>query len=88
MDKDIHHYTTPVYHPQENGLVEVFNKFIKHGVQTFGGDKGFFNKLGKLLKSYRLTPGSSGSKPADVFLGRETRPDWAPNRDRQPSNAV
>ncbi len=82
LDKDIHHYTTPVYHPQENGLVEVFNKFIKHGVQTFGGDKRFFDKLGNLLKSYRITPDSSGSKPTDVFLETEMRPEWAPNRDR------
>ncbi|MCP4995595.1 MAG: DDE-type integrase/transposase/recombinase, partial [Gammaproteobacteria bacterium] len=26
--KDIHHYTTPVCHPQENGLTEVFNRTL------------------------------------------------------------
>ncbi|MCP3668588.1 MAG: transposase family protein [Gammaproteobacteria bacterium] len=83
QDKDIHHYTTTVYYPQEYGLIEVLNKSIKHGVQTFGGNEGFFDKLGKLFKSYRLTPDSSGSKRADVFLGRETRPEWAPTGNAQ-----
>ncbi len=38
--RDILHYTTSVYHPDENGLVEVFNKTFKHGVQTFGDTMG------------------------------------------------
>ncbi len=76
--RDIHHYTTPVYHPQENGLVEVFNRTLKHGIQAFGS-KPWNDAMRQLLKTYRLTPGLDGRSPAEIFFSRKVRPDWAPN---------
>ncbi len=76
-----HHYTTPVYHPEENGLVEVFNRTLKHGVQAFG-NLPWMKGLGNLLKSYRLCPGTDGRSPAEIFFGRTLRTDWTPNRKK------
>ena len=53
---DIHHYTSPVYHPRENGRVEAFNKVLKQGIQTFTKDTPWTQALRRLLKKYRLTP--------------------------------
>ncbi len=78
----IHHYTTSVYHPEENGLFEVFSRTLKHGVQTFG-DTPWEVGLKQLLKSYRQTPSSyDGKSPVEKFLQRPIRPDWAPNTSR------
>ncbi|MCP4352032.1 MAG: transposase family protein, partial [Desulfobacterales bacterium] len=39
MNRNITHDKSPVYHPQANGLVEVFNRYLKRGVQKYS----FFN---------------------------------------------
>ena len=33
--RDIKHETIEVYNLQQNGIVEGFNRYLKHGVQTF-----------------------------------------------------
>ncbi|MCP3661671.1 MAG: transposase family protein [Gammaproteobacteria bacterium] len=48
--KDIHHYTTSVYNPQENGLVESFNRYLKYGVQAMG-KKAWSEGLSALLNA-------------------------------------
>ncbi len=77
-DRDIHHHTTSVYNPQENGLVESFNRFLKYGVQTFSKEN-WADQLGKLLRSYRTTPRDDKASPAEVYYGRKIRAEWQPN---------
>ena len=37
--RDIQQQRAAVYNPQQNGLVELFNRFLKHGIQTFNAAK-------------------------------------------------
>lgn len=77
--KDIHHYRTSVYNPQENGLVEAFNKTLKHGIQAMG-ETPWTEGIRKLLHSYRTTPTSTtGKPPVELLSGRPFRTDWMPN---------
>jgi hypothetical protein len=81
--KDIHHYRTSVYNPQENGLVEAFNKVLKYGVQAFqASGKSWEDGLRDLLTSYRAAPNETGQSPGERFLGRPFRPDSIPNRKK------
>ncbi len=78
--KDIHHYTSSVYNLQENGQVEVFNHYIKHGIQAFQSTNTNWDKgLRSLMQSYRATPLEGGKSPAELFLGRKIRMDHQPN---------
>ena len=79
---DIHHYTSSVYNPQENGQVERFNKYLKYGIQTFGTSTSWEEGILGLLKAYRLTPAKdNGDSPAASFLGHEVRGDEKPNME-------
>ena len=49
--RDIQQLTSAIYNPQQNGRVEVWNKFFKQGVQTFQGHD-FEQGVEKLLMSY------------------------------------
>ena len=78
--RDIHHYTSVVYNPQENGQVEGFNRYLKHGVQTFDDSTSWTEGIQQLLKAYRMTPkGDDGQSPASLFLGHEVWGDERPN---------
>ena len=71
---DIHHHCTPVYYPQENGRVEVFNRTIKHGIQAaVAGGTAWEEGVHRLIQSFRHTPGPDDKTPAEKFLGRATR---------------
>ena len=80
-DLDVHHYTSAVYNPQENGQVEVFNRLIKHGVQAFhAAGTPWEDGIRNLLKTFRGTPsGPTLDSPAKRFLGRDIRIDCQPN---------
>ena len=79
-DLDVHHYTSAVYNPQESGRVESFNKYLKHGIQTFGTTVPWQKGVRNLLKSYRTTPlAPDKPSPAQIFLGHAVRGDVQPN---------
>ena len=80
-DGDIHHYTSAVYNPRENGQVEAFNKYIKHGVQAFSSaNKPWHQGILELLQAYRATPATAATtSPAELFLGRPMRREHQPN---------
>ena len=74
-NNDIHHERTPVYHPQWNGLVEVFNRYLKHGVQTFQSSRyQWCEGLRHLLFQFRTTsPSPTGSSPAELMFSHKAR---------------
>ena len=80
---DIRHLRIAVYNPQQNGRVEVFNRYLKHGVQTFNINHTPWSEgLQRLLSNYRftsLTP-ETGTSPAELFLGRKARPAFIINQ--------
>jgi hypothetical protein len=71
-DRDIRHIRSAVYNPQENGLVEVFNKFLKFGTQTFTADHTPWNQgLQSLLFHFRATsPTPDAPSPGELFFNR------------------
>jgi len=84
QQRDIHHYRSPVYSPQENGLVERFNKYLKHGIQAFTAQGTSWDKgLQQLLMQYRATSPTSEPEqsPASRFLGHAMRQDCHVNRN-------
>ena len=76
--RDIEHERSPVYHPQHNGLVEVFNRYIKHGVQTFqASSTQWSDGLHDLLFHFRATsPTPDGKSPAELLFSRKLRMDF------------
>ena len=71
---DIHHYLTPVYYPQENGRVEVFNRTIKHGIQAITAEGTPWEEgVERIITSFRHTPGEDNKTPAERFLSRPVR---------------
>ena len=71
---DIFHHLTPIYTPQDNGRVEVFNRTLKHGVQAFKAENTPWDVgLLRIITSHRHTPGIDGESPADKFFGRKVR---------------
>ena len=80
-EADIHHYTSAVYNPQENGQVEAFNKFLKHGIQAFHStNQSWKCGLRQLLAAYRATPPSTDvPSPAFRFLNHTFRAPHQPN---------
>ncbi len=76
----IAHTHAAVYNPTENGLVEVFNRVLKFGVQSFCHNGiAWEDWIQELLKAYRATPATPGSRsPAEPFFGRTFRLDFQP----------
>ena len=74
-NRGISHCRTAVYTPQQNGLVERFNRTLKNAIQTFSGDSGTWKeKLNAFLSSYRSTkPDSQKSSPSDLILKHKHR---------------
>ena len=73
--RNIRHHRTSVYTPQQNGLVEVFNRLLKHGIQAFcsahtSWDQGII----ELLSHYRATaPSPDQMSPCELMFGRKMR---------------
>ena len=82
---DIQQDRTPVYHPQRNGLVEVFNRYLKHGVQTFKSSHYQWTEgLHHLLFQFRCTaPTPDGKSPAELMFSRKARMPFEVNRSKQ-----
>ncbi len=68
----VEHIRSAIYNPSENSLVEVFNRTLKHGVQSFAQDRLFWEEgIGELLKTYRATPPMPDAlSPAEWFYQR------------------
>ncbi len=76
-NRNITHWRTANYNPQENGQVEVFNRYLKYGAQAFTADNQTWKDgVRSLLINYRGTPNSSGKSPAELFLNRKMRQDY------------
>ena len=71
---------TVVYNPQQNGIVECFNRYLKYGIQTFqAAYKPFKTGVTKLLFNYRstsLTPNMPS--PAELLFNRRIRTNCQP----------
>ena len=67
---NIKHILTPVYNPCTNGMVEVFNYYIKHGSQTFASQNVSFKKgTHDLLATFQATaPSPDSSSPAELMF--------------------
>ena len=78
--RDIQQQRAAVYNPQQNNLVESFNRFLKHGIQTFNAaKKDFATGIQELLFSYRTTSATpDGKSPAEIMLGRRPRTNFQP----------
>ncbi len=65
---------TMVYNPQQNGLVERWNKTLKFGVQAFVfAGKLWDNGILELLAQHRHMPSMpQGPSPAELLFGRKT----------------
>ena len=65
-----------ITHPQHNGLVEVYNRYLKHGIQTFAAShKLRYDGLLDLLTHYHATAMTpvTGTSPAELFFSRKDR---------------
>ncbi len=64
-----------VFNPQENGLVERWNKTLKYGIQAFCSlDRPWEDGILELLSQHRHMPSSpQGPSPATLFFQRPTR---------------
>ncbi len=73
--RDIEHHRAAVYNPQENGVVENFNRYIKHGIEAFTAENIDWDEgMHHLLSQFRATsPVPNGKSPAETFLGRPIR---------------
>ena len=82
QQRDILHWTAAVYNPQQNGKVKAFNRFLKHGAQTFrASSRQFANGIQDLLFNYRATsPTPDGRSPAELLFGRRMRTNYEPAR--------
>ncbi|GFS11313.1 Pol polyprotein [Elysia marginata] len=69
------HTRTAVYNPQENGFVERFNRYLKHGYQTFySSGQPWASGIQALLRNYRSTPPTpEGHSPGELMFGRKIR---------------
>ncbi len=78
----IEHYRSAVYNLTDNGLVEVFNCMLKHGIRSFAQDRLSWEKgIGELLKTYQATPPTPDMpSPAERFYRRPFRLDFQPVR--------
>ena len=71
----VKHVCSAVYNPQENGKTEVFNRFLKAGIQANTASGTLWQDgITLLLKTYRATsPTANAPSPAELFLGRKPR---------------
>ena len=85
QNRDILHESTPVYTPQQNGFVESFNRYLKHGVQTFeDSHQQWLEGLYKLLSQFRSTSSMPNlPSPAEKFFGRTIRLPFQIVRNRK-----
>ena len=72
---NVRHTRTPVYCPQQNGLVERFNRYVKTHVEAFVADNTPWRAgINALLRNFRATPSSAeGKSPAEIMFGRSMR---------------
>ncbi|GFO49293.1 integrase core domain protein [Plakobranchus ocellatus] len=72
---NIHHTLTAVYNPQENGCVERFNQYLKHGIQAFhASGEAWASGIQALLLNYRATAATPpGRSPGEVMFHRSLR---------------
>ncbi len=86
--RDIVHHLTPVYHPQENGLVEVFNRSLKHHVQACqNSPTSFSTSVQEFLTRFRAESPKPGQKsPAELFLKRRIRLPFELNQAQRMEN--
>ncbi len=76
--RNIAHDKSPVYHPQANSLVEVFNRYLKWGVQKYSFfSTDFTEKVDELLVHFRCTSPEHSVSPAELMFGWRLRPTWA-----------
>jgi hypothetical protein len=89
--RNIRHIKSSVYTPQQNGLVENFNKYLKYGIQAFGTTSQHWEKgIEDLLTSYRASAPSANEKsPGELMFGRRIRlPFEQVRRPNQPDPAI
>ncbi len=88
--RDIQHIRSAVYNPQENGLVEVFNRFIKYGVEAFTAEGVAWTEgLRRLLAHYRATSATPDKpSPAEIFLGHKMRLGFELSRRPMKTTAI
>ncbi|MCP4343228.1 MAG: transposase family protein, partial [Desulfobulbaceae bacterium] len=78
MNRNIAHDKSPVYHPQANSLVDVFNRYLKRGVQKYSFfNTDFTEKVDELLVHFRCTAPENCVSPAELMFGWRLRPTWA-----------
>ena len=72
---NIKHTLSSVYTPQQNGLVERFNGYLKTHVQAFTADKEpWLEGIQHLLRHFRATPPTPhGLSPCELLFGRQMR---------------
>ncbi len=76
--RNIFHDTSPIYSPQSNGLVEVFNWYLKHGIQKFSFySDGWTQKVDELLVHFRCTAPEHSVSPSELLFGWRLRPTWS-----------
>ncbi|MCP4339084.1 MAG: transposase family protein, partial [Desulfobulbaceae bacterium] len=76
--RNIFHDTSPIYSPQSNGLVEVFNRYLKHGIQKFSFySDGWARKVDELLVHFRCTALEHSISPLELLFGWRLCPTWA-----------
>lgn len=88
--RDILHWRTPLYDPQRNGLVEVFNRYLKNGIQTFRRSrKNFYEGVQELLFNFRTTsPIENGKSPAELIFNRQPRVNFQPRKFQEGKKEV
>uniref|UniRef100_A0A915I6I7 Integrase catalytic domain-containing protein n=1 Tax=Romanomermis culicivorax TaxID=13658 RepID=A0A915I6I7_ROMCU len=67
---DIQHHGTPVYHPQSNGKVEVFNQLLKlHAQATATSNTPFATAIMELLARFRAeSPNPKTLSPEEIMF--------------------
>ncbi|GFO12713.1 Pol polyprotein [Plakobranchus ocellatus] len=72
---NIHHTLTAVYNPQENGCVERFNQYLKHGIQaSHASGEAWASGIQALRRNYRATAATlQGRSPSEVMFHRPLR---------------
>ncbi len=85
QSNDIAHELSPAYHPQYNGLVERFNRYINHNIQTFNASRVvWLDGIRDLLLHFRATaPTPDGQSPGQLMFNRPIRLGYEIVRNRK-----